>query len=167
MNAHRLFFVLPSQIGSALEWLPLLVARAAVGWTFVQTGWGKLSDLAPVVEFFRDLGIPYPELQAPFVASVELTCGALLCVGLFSRIAALPLIGTMVVAIATAQWENVDSLSALFGLEEFLYIVIFGWIFTSGAGPVSLDRLIEPVAGTPRKMAPAIGEGRKLEPAAA
>lgn len=72
-----------------------------------------------------------------------LVCGALLCIGLLSRIAALPLIGTMVVAITTAQWQNVDSFGALYGLSEFLYIVIFAWIAASGPGPVALDSVIE------------------------
>ena len=140
---HKLFYVLPARVGSLLEWLPPLVARVAVGWTYMQTGWGKLHDLGPVIDFFRELGIPAPELQAPFVASVELVCGTLFFAGLFSRIAALPLIGTMVVAIATALWKDVDSAGALFGLSEFLYIVIFAWIATSGPGPVALDPFVE------------------------
>jgi len=145
--ARQLLFTLPARVGAQLEWLPILLARIAVGWTFMQTGWGKLHDLTSVVDFFRELGIPYPELQAPFVASVELVCGTLIFVGLFSRIAALPLIGTMVVAIATAQWENVDSFGALFGLSEYLYIVIFAWIAASGAGPVALDPWVERLLG--------------------
>jgi putative oxidoreductase len=107
------------------------------------TGWGKLNDLGPVIDFFRELGIPAPELQAPFVASVELGCGTLLLLGLATRIAALPLVGTMVVAIATAQWGNVESAGDLFGLVEFLYIVLFAWMAVEGPGPVSLDALIE------------------------
>jgi putative oxidoreductase len=138
-----LLFVLPARVGSALEWLPPLAARVAVGWTFMLTGWGKLHDLDSVVGFFRELGIPYPEFQAPFVASVELVCGTLFCIGLFSRIAALPLIGTMVVAIATAQWKDVSSFGDLYGLVEFLYIVIFAWIAISGPGPIALDTLVE------------------------
>jgi putative oxidoreductase len=141
--AQRLLFTLPAQVGAQLEWLPILLARIAVGFTFMQTGWGKLHDLPSIVEFFRELGIPFPELQAPFVSSVELVCGTLILVGLLSRVAALPLIGTMVVAIATAQWENVDSFSALYGLSEYLYIVIFAWIATAGPGPVAVDAWVE------------------------
>jgi len=142
-TVRKLLYVLPARVGSLLQWLPPLVARVAVGWTFLQTGWGKLHDLDAVIGFFRDLGIPAPELQAPFVASVELVCGTLFLVGLFSRIAALPLIGTMVVAIATALWKDVDSAGALFGLSEFLYIVIFAWIASYGPGAVALDPLVE------------------------
>lgn len=139
---RNLLFVLPSRVGDAAAWFPPLLARVAVGWTFVLTGWGKLGDIGSVVEFFRELGIPYPELQAPFVASVELVCGVLLVAGLMSRIAALPLIGTMVVAIATAQWPNVSSFGDLYGLSEFLYIVIFAWIAAAGPGPVALDTVV-------------------------
>jgi uncharacterized membrane protein YphA (DoxX/SURF4 family) len=53
----------------------------------------------------------------------------------------------MVVAIATAQWENVDSFGALFGLTEYLYIVIFAWIATTGPGPVAVDTWMERLAG--------------------
>jgi len=147
---HDLLFVLPSRVGTLLAWLPPLVARVAVGWTFMQTGWGKLQDLGPVIDFFRELGIPYPEMQAPFVASVELGCGTLVCVGLFSRIAALPLIGTMIVAIATALWADVHSLGDLFGLSEFLYIVIFAWIAIAGPGALAVDSLVEPLLGGER-----------------
>jgi len=140
---RSLFFVLPSRVGAFLSWLPPLAARVAVGWTFMLTGWGKLHDLDSVISFFRDLGIPHPELQAPFVASVELVCGTLFCIGLFSRIAALPLVGTMVVAIATAKWADISSFGDLYGTVEFLYIVIFAWIAACGPGPIAVDTLVE------------------------
>jgi putative oxidoreductase len=160
--AYRFLFALPARVGAAFAWLPPLLARVAVGWTFVLTGWGKLHDLDPVIEFFRELGIPYPELQAPFVASVELVCGALLVAGLFSRLAALPLIGTMVVAIATAQWENVDSFGALYGLVEFLYIVVFAWIATAGPGPVALDAFVERALSSPSEAPAAVSSARSF-----
>jgi putative oxidoreductase len=155
-------FELPARVGNALAWLPVLVARVAVGWTFMQTGWGKLHDLGKVVDFFRELGIPYPELQAPFVASVELTCGTLFLLGLLSRVAALPLVGTMVVAIATAQWENVTSLGDLYGLTEFLYIVIFLWVAGSGPGPVALDPFVERLLARDRGSSSAVSSARSF-----
>ena len=45
-----------------LRFLPALLARAGLGIVFVQTGWGKLHALDQVTEFFRSLGIPFPEL---------------------------------------------------------------------------------------------------------
>lgn len=125
----------------ALAWLPPTLARLAVGWVFAVTGWGKLQNLEPVVKFFADLGIPYPELQAPFVACTELVCGTAILVGLLTRAAAVPLTVTMFVAIATAQWPQVESASDLLGLVETLYVVLFVWLAVAGPGPLSLDAL--------------------------
>jgi putative oxidoreductase len=125
-----------------LAFLPPLVARFVVGYVFVRTGWGKLHNLDGVIEYFTSLGIPYAELQAPFVASVEFGCGLLVLFGLAARLAAIPLIGTMVVAIATALWADIEGLGGLFGTSEFLYIVLFGWIAVAGPGAASLDALL-------------------------
>jgi putative oxidoreductase len=95
-----------------------------------------------VIEFFGSLGIPHPELQAPFASATELVCGTLLLAGLFTRIASVPLIVTMVVAIVTAQRENVAALGDLFGLTEYLYIVLLLWLGISGGGPLSVAHLL-------------------------
>jgi putative oxidoreductase len=123
-----------------LAFAPALLSRLVVGLVFVHSGWGKLHDLDRVVRFFASLGIPYPELQAPFVASVELVCGALVLVGLATRFAAVPLIGTMLVALATALAPKLDGLQSLLGLAEFLYLVLLVQLVVGGAGAVSLDR---------------------------
>ncbi len=49
---------------------------------------------------FANIGIPYPEVMGPFVGIVEIICGALIILGLFTRLAAIPLIVIMIVAIA-------------------------------------------------------------------
>ena len=49
---------------------------------------------------FLKLGIPAPEFMAPFVGVLEIVGGTLFVVGLFTRLAALPLLIDMVVAIA-------------------------------------------------------------------
>ena len=113
-----------------------------IGSVFVQAGWGKLHNLDQVINFFTSLGIPAPQIQAPFVASVEFGCGALVLVGLFTRLAALPLTGVMVVAILTAKLKTFTGPLDLFGSQEFDYIVLLMFLFVSGAGPVSFDRLI-------------------------
>jgi putative oxidoreductase len=123
---------------SFYDFAPLL-ARIVVGYIFIESGWGKLHHLENVVGFFRELGIPAPELQAPFVAGVELVGGVLILFGLLTRISAVPLVGTMVVAIITAKKEDISSLSDLFATSEFLYIVLFVWLIVAGAGKYSLD----------------------------
>ncbi len=141
MGTYRFLLDLTERLATPFRWLPPTLARIAVGWVFVGTGWGKLQNLEPVIQFFTDLGIPFPQLQAPFVASTELVCGALLLAGFFTRAAAVPLIATMIVAIATAQWPQVETLSDLLGLVETLYIVLFVWLAIAGPGPLSLDAL--------------------------
>jgi putative oxidoreductase len=125
-----------------LAWLPPTVARVALGWVFVQTGWGKLHSLDQVTAFFQELGIPAASLQAPFVSGVELVGGLALIIGLATRFAAVPLMGTMIVAIITAQRSSIHGLGDLFGLLEFAYLAIFLWIAVAGAGPLSLDHLL-------------------------
>jgi putative oxidoreductase len=125
-----------------LAWLPPMLARLGLGVVFVQTGWGKLHSLEQVTAFFRELGIPAAHLQAPLVAGIEFVGGLLLIAGLATRLSAALLMGTMVVAIVTAQRGNIHGLGDLFGLLEFAYVSLFLWIAAAGPGPISLDRLI-------------------------
>jgi putative oxidoreductase len=122
--------------------VPLLMCRIVLGWEFTVSGWGKVHRLSPFVGFFRELGIPLPEFTARWVAGCELVCGALLLVGLFSRLATLPLLVTMVVAVATSKQDQIHSLSDLFFQVEVAYICMLFFIAMLGPGAVSLDGLI-------------------------
>jgi putative oxidoreductase len=130
------------RIGTAFNWLPPTVARLTVGWVFFQSGWAKLHSLEQVTKYFTDLGLPAPAFQATLASTTEFVCGTLLLLGLGTRLAVVPLIITMTVAIRTALWDQVDSLGSLFGLVEFLYIALLLWLGTNGPGPLSVDRLI-------------------------
>src|SRR5690349_12266175 len=88
----------------------LLAVRLYWGWQFMQTGWGKLSDIGKVVGFFSDLGIPAPALNAYFVSALEFGGGILLILGLGSRLIALPLAVDMIVAYITADHEALLSI---------------------------------------------------------
>jgi putative oxidoreductase len=127
---------------SRLQSLPPLFARISVGLVFAHTGWGKLHNLDKVIAFFRQLGIPSPELQAPFVATTEFVCGSLLIVGLFTRVAAIPVAITMVVALLTAIAPKIHGWTDLFGTEEFLFLLVFVWLTIQGPGPISLDKMV-------------------------
>jgi putative oxidoreductase len=124
------------------SWLPPLVTRVTIGWIFVQSGWGKLHHLDQVVKYFADLGIPAPQIQAPFAAGTEFVCGALVLAGLATRLAALPLMVVMTVALSTALADRISELSDLFALAEYCYIALLLWLAVRGAGPVSLDALV-------------------------
>lgn len=95
--------------------------------------------LPKVAAYFEKLGIPAPAFQAPFVAAAEFVCGGLLLAGLLTRLASLPLIATMVVAILTAKRSEIHALGDLLGMPEYLYVVLLLWLGAFGAGPVSLD----------------------------
>jgi putative oxidoreductase len=141
MNRLRLLHALLLSAAARVTWLPPLLARVAVGLVFAGAGWGKVQNLPQVIEFFRSLGIPAPELQAPFVAATELCCGLLLVLGLATRFAAVPLVVTMIVAIRTALWDEIEGAIDLFGREESLLIVLLVWLAVAGAGAVSLDAI--------------------------
>jgi putative oxidoreductase len=125
-----------------LDWVGPLVARVTLGVLFVSTGWGKVHSLDRVTGFFMDLGIPAPGFHAHLVSFVELIGGALLVIGLCSRLAALPLMVSMAVAILTAQRDQVHGLPDLFGLVEWTYLALLLWVALAGPGKVSLDHLL-------------------------
>jgi putative oxidoreductase len=129
----------PRRVAGYFGWLAPLFARITVGWVFLWSGWGKLSDLQQVYQNFVDWGIPAPHLLAPFVSAVEFFGGLFLLLGLLTRISAGALGITMIVAIRSAKWADVDSLETLLGFDEFEYLALFLWLAIAGPGIVSLD----------------------------
>jgi putative oxidoreductase len=125
-----------------VAWLGPLLVRLTVGVVFVGTGWGKLHSLDKVTDFFAELHIPAPHFNAVLAASAELVGGLAMLLGLMTRLAAIPLITTMVVAILTAKRPEIDGLSSLLGLEEFSYLAMFFWLALAGPGACSIDHLL-------------------------
>lgn len=128
-------------ITRTLDGVAPLLARLTLGVTFVGTGWGKLQHLDKVTEFFTELGLPAPHFQAVLVGTTELVGGALLLAGFASRLASLPLLVTMVVAILTAKRADISGVSDLFGTIEWTYLAMLLWLALSGPGRFSLDGL--------------------------
>ena len=129
-------------VANQLDWAPALLSRITIGFVFIQSGWGKLHHLDKVIVFFASIGIPAPQIQAPFVSGVELGCGSLVLLGLCTRLAAIPLIGTMAVAIVTVKMDEAATISDFLGFAEYLYIVLLVWLIVKGAGKLSLDALL-------------------------
>jgi uncharacterized membrane protein YphA (DoxX/SURF4 family) len=75
-----------------------------VGVVFFEEGIQKLlfPDLLGAGRFAR-IGIPVPEVMGPFVGTVEIICGALIFVGLLTRLAAIPLLINISVAILSTK----------------------------------------------------------------
>jgi putative oxidoreductase len=123
----------------------LLAVRLYWGWQFMQAGWGKLNDIGKVVNFFTNLGIPAPALNAYFVSGLEFAGGLLLLLGLGSRLIALPLTVDMIVAYITADREalfsiisNPDKFTAA---APYTFLVASLLVLMFGPGRLSLDRL--------------------------
>lgn len=97
-----------------MTWTAILQSRAS-GWTilirllvglvvFFPEGIQKLAFPSILgAGRFANIGIPYPELMGPFVGVVETVCGALIIAGLLTRLAAVPLLVIMVVAIVSTK----------------------------------------------------------------
>lgn len=82
----------------------MLLVRLLVGWVFLSEGIQKfLFPTALGAGRFLRIGIPYPNFTGPFVGVVEIVCGTLLIVGLFTPWAALPLLIDIATAIATTK----------------------------------------------------------------
>jgi uncharacterized membrane protein YphA (DoxX/SURF4 family) len=112
---------------------------------------------------FANIGIPYPDVMGPFVGVVEIACGTLIVLGLFTRLAPIPLIVIMVVAIVSTKvpillgqdfWIFHVPKLPHFGLWSMLHearldfcmLLALLYLLIEGAGAWSLDAVI--VAGS-------------------
>ena len=95
--------------------------------------------------FFTDLGIPFPAANAVFISSLELVGGACLVLGLGTRIFAALLSSTMVVALLTADRGTFVSKfpAELTDVTPVVFLLFLIWLVLYGAGPLSLDRLLD------------------------
>jgi len=82
----------------------VILIRILVGWVFVSEGIQKfLFPDALGAGRFSKIGIPLPQFSAPLVGFVEIICGVLILLGLFTRFAAIPLLAVIGTAIATTK----------------------------------------------------------------
>jgi len=122
----------------------ILLIRILVGWVFLSEGIQKFlfPDSLGVGRFVK-IGIPWPQVMAPFVGVVEIVCGSLLLIGLDTRLATVPPLIDIAVAIYSTKivtfkkngfWgtlhEARTDVSMLLGLVFLLPV---------GAGAWSLD----------------------------
>jgi putative oxidoreductase len=83
-----------------------IIIRLIVGAVFLSEGIQKF--IFPAIRGtgrFEKIGLPSPELLGGFVGSFEILCGGLILLGLFTRLASVPLITIMLVAFATTKYE--------------------------------------------------------------
>ena len=83
----------------------VLLIRLMVGGVFLSEGIQKLLFPGEVgAGRFAKIGLPSPEVLAPLVGTFEITCSVLVLLGLLTRLATVPLLSIMGVAIYTTKW---------------------------------------------------------------
>jgi putative oxidoreductase len=136
------------RLATALSFLAPLLTRVTVGYAFFLTGRGKLANFENFVGFFTDLGIPFPALNAHFVARLEYYGGIALILGLATRLFAAGLASTMVVAILTSEreqfltsWLPTGDVGPL-DISPYVFLLLLSWLVLYGPGLVSLDTVV-------------------------
>jgi len=123
-------------------WLGPLLLRLVFGWFWLETGWAKLHNLEFFAGRFVEWGIPFPTLSATVSGATDLVGGALLIVGLGTRLAAIPMIINMLVALAVVVLPTITTFNEFVELDEVLYVCVLFWLLMAGPGKASLDHLL-------------------------
>jgi len=128
---------------------PLLLAiRLYWGWQFAQDGWGKLTHLDRVTQFFASLNLPMPGKMALTVAVVELAGGTLFALGIASRMVSLILFVNMTMAYLSVPDDRTNFFHILskpddfYGATPYTYWFAALLIFVFGPGLFAVDWVI-------------------------
>jgi putative oxidoreductase len=137
---------------------PLLLAiRLYWGWQFAQDGWGKLTHLDKVTQFFSSLSLPAPGVAALTVALIELAGGTLFALGIASRLVSLILFLNMTMAYLSVPDDRTNFFHILskpddfYGASPYTYWFAALLILILGPGVFAVDWIIARRFGYPRK----------------
>jgi putative oxidoreductase len=134
---------------SRLRSLLLLAIRLYWGFQFAQDGWGKLTHLDKVTEFFGTLNLPAPHTTALLVALVEFVGGIFFALGLLSRLTSLVLFVNMTMAYLSvpddrANFSHIFSKPEdFYGASPYTYWFAALLILILGPGLFALDTLLQ------------------------
>lgn len=126
-----------------------VIIRLMVGTVFLSEGIQKFlfADKLGVGRFVK-IGIPHPAFFAPFAGTFEIVCGMLVLIGLFTRLAAVPLLIVILVALAGTKLPMLqhDGIWATLHESRADWSMLLGCIFLimKGGGLYSADYRIDP-----------------------
>jgi putative oxidoreductase len=147
VSAHKAYAAFVSTMNHLQS--PLLLAiRLYWGWQFAQDGWGKLTHLDKVTEFFTSLNLPAPHTTALMIALVEFCGGILLSLGLASRLTSLVLFVNMTMAYLTVPDDRVNfshifsKPEDFYGASPYTYWFAALLILILGPGRFAIDTLL-------------------------
>jgi len=124
-----------------------IIIRLMVGAVFLSEGIQKFlfADQLGAGRFAK-IGFPNPNFLGPFVASMEIICGLLILIGLFTRLGAIVLFIVMIVAITTTKMQIFMDKGFWSMLHESRtdWAMLLGSIFLviNGGGKWSMDKTI-------------------------
>jgi len=128
---------------SKAKWLPLLLLRLILAYGFFGPAKMKWSNMDGIINWFSQMGMPMPALNAYLAASTEALGVILLFLGLGTRIITIPLMFVMFVAIKTVHWQH-GFAAGDNGFEiPLYYMLMLLTLFIMGPGKISIDSLID------------------------
>jgi len=126
----------------------IVLIRLMIGAVFLSEGIQKFlfPDQLGAGRFLK-IGLPVPEVLGPCVGTFEIVCGSLVLLGLLTRLAAIPLLVIMAVALTTTKWPML----AAQGFWQMAHEARTDWsmslgslfLLIVGAGPWSLDARLQ------------------------
>jgi len=140
VNGQKSSFLLRLMAGSVFFW------EGIMKFVFVNQGVGR----------FTKLGMPFPELTANFVGSLEIVGGLMVVFGIGTRLIAIPFIIEMIVAMLSTKISmylgtfplplpssppQVGIWAVLHEIRsEYAQIIIMIFLLLNGPGPISVDK---------------------------
>lgn len=124
-----------------------IIVRLMVGAVFLSEGIQKF--LFPAIRGagrFEKIGLPSPEFLGAFVGIFEMVCGAMILLGLFTRLASIPTLVIILVAMATTKTEVLanEGFWAMMHASRTDWAMLLGSLFLiiKGSGNWSLDKFL-------------------------
>lgn len=136
--------MLPDIIVRTQNTASYLFIRLMVGCIFLSEGIQKFlfADIRGAGRF-ASIGLPSPEILGPLVGAFEIICGLLILIGLATRLASIPLIIIMLVAIVTTKFPQIaeSGIWVMLHASRTDFSMLMGSLFLlfMGAGAWSID----------------------------